>query len=68
MFVQVESDFDVMFPDKGNMMFEHWPKLADKVLSLVRANVKDKNVLVHLDFADADKGEVNLNVSFICHI
>jgi len=40
----VEKDFEIMFPDKVNMMFEKWPQLTPKVLDLVRQTVKDKNV------------------------
>ena len=31
-FVQVEKDFEMMFPDKVNSLFEKWPQLSLKVL------------------------------------
>jgi hypothetical protein len=54
MLVQIENDFDNMFGDKSNMLFERWPKLSQKVIDIVRANVKDKTVLRLLDAADGD--------------
>jgi len=46
-----------MFNQKSSKMFESWPKLAQKVLDLVRKTVKDKTVLQLLGLADgADKG------------
>jgi len=59
----VEKDFEIMFPDKVNMMFEKWPQLTPKVLDLVRQTVKDKNVqkILHLAEDGAETGKLNIS-------
>ena len=43
-YVQIEKDFELLFPGKSNMLFERWTQLSLKVLELVRKTVKDASV------------------------
>ena len=52
--VQIEKDFEHMYPEKVNMMFEKWPQLTPKVLSLVKQTVKDKSLQKIRCLADDD--------------
>jgi len=52
--VQTEKDFELMYHDKVNMMFEKWPQLTPRVLSLVKQTVKDKSLQRIRGLADDD--------------
>jgi len=57
--LQMEMDFELLYPDVANALFETWPQLAPKILEMVKKNVMDKHIqqILTTMAGDASKGK-----------
>jgi len=55
----MEMDFELLYPDVANALFETWPQLAPKILEMVKKNVMDKHIqqILTTMAGDASKGK-----------
>jgi hypothetical protein len=51
---QIDKDFDLMYPGRGNGLFEKWPTVAGRVLREIKKNIRDKFVLQKAQMVTAD--------------
>jgi hypothetical protein len=61
---QIDKDFDLMYPGRGNGLFEKWPTVAGRALREIKKNIRDKLVLQNAQMATedgtGDKGEMKV--------
>ena len=66
MLLQIKSDFNEIYESSSNKLLEKWPGLRKKVLTIMKDEIKNKNILNNLGFASSERssqGMVTVTIS-----